>query len=91
MIETKIIKVAHYQALELIHKSDRTLVYRGRNLESAQPVIVKLMGQEYPSFNELVQFRNQYAIAKNLDISGIVKPDSLLRYNNGYALIMEDI
>ncbi len=84
-------KIANYQALELIYESDRTLVYRGINIESGQPVIVKLMGQEYPNFNELVQFRNQYAIAKNLDIPGIVKPYSLLRYKNGYALIMEDI
>ncbi len=91
MIETKTIKIANYQTLELIHQSERTLVYRGINIESGQPVIVKLMGQEYPSFNELVQFRNQYAIAKNLDIPGIVKPYSLERYKNGYALIMEDI
>ncbi|GGA26196.1 serine/threonine-protein kinase [Okeania sp. KiyG1] len=91
MIETKTIKVDNYQTLELIHKSERTLVYRGINLENGQSVVVKLMGNEYPSFNELVQFRNQYAIAKNLNIKGIVKPYSFLRYNNGYALIMEDI
>jgi len=90
MMQTKTIKVANYHAHELIHESERNLVYRGRNIESGQPVIVKLMGQEYPSFNELVQFRNQYAIAKNLDIPGIVKPHSLLRYKNGYALIMEE-
>ncbi|MEM1169863.1 MAG: AAA family ATPase [Cyanobacteria bacterium P01_H01_bin.35] len=84
-------KIGNYQALELIYESDRTLVYRGRNIESGQAIIAKLMGHEYPSFNELVQFRNQYAIAKNLDILGIVKPYSLLRYKNGYALIMEDI
>ena len=91
MMETKTIKIANYQAHELIHQSERTLVYRGRNLENGQPIIIKVMCQEYPNFNELVQFRNQYAIAKNLDIPGIVKPYSLLRYNNGYALIMEDI
>ncbi|NEQ40981.1 MAG: AAA family ATPase [Okeania sp. SIO3I5] len=90
-METKTIKIANYQAHELIHKSERTLVYRGQNIKNGQPVIVKLMGHEYPSFNELVQFRNQYAIAKNLDIPGIVKAYSLLRYKNGYALIMEDI
>ncbi|MGD1806328.1 trifunctional serine/threonine-protein kinase/ATP-binding protein/sensor histidine kinase [Dapis sp. BLCC M126] len=91
MLETKNIKIANYQTLELIHESERTLVYRGRNIETQQPVIIKLMAQEYPSFNELVQFRNQYAIAKNLDILGILKHYSLLRYKNGYALIMEDI
>ena len=91
MMETKTIKIANYQGHELIHKSERTLVYRGRNLESGQSVIIKLMVHEYPNFNELVQFRNQYAITKNLDIPGIVKPYSLLRHKNGYALIMEDI
>ncbi|NEN92641.1 MAG: hypothetical protein F6K48_28575, partial [Okeania sp. SIO3H1] len=79
MMEKNTIKVANYQALELIHESERTLVYRGINLENGQSVVVKLMGNEYPSFNELVQFRNQYAIAKNLEIKGIVKPYSLLR------------
>ncbi|MGD1700028.1 trifunctional serine/threonine-protein kinase/ATP-binding protein/sensor histidine kinase [Dapis sp. BLCC M229] len=91
MTETKTIKIGNYQTHELIHQSERTLVYRGINIESGQPIIIKLMAQEYPSFNELVQFRNQYAIAKNLDILGIIKPYSLLRYKNGYALIMEDI
>ncbi len=91
MTETKTIKIGNYQVLELIHKSERTLVYHGINMESGQSIIVKLMGHEYPSFNELVQFRNQYAIAKNLDIPGMIKPYSLERYKNGYALIMEDI
>ncbi|NES07525.1 MAG: protein kinase [Okeania sp. SIO2F4] len=91
MIETKTIKVANYQALELIYESFQTLVYRGRNMESGQPVIVKLMRNEYPLFKELVQFHNHYAIAINLDIPGIVKPYALEPYKNGYALIMEDI
>ena len=91
MTEARTIQIPNYQSIELIHESERTLVYRGRKIDSEQPVILKLMAQEYPSFNELVQFRNQYAIAKNLDIPGIVNPYSLLRYHNGYALIMEDI
>ncbi|NEO87127.1 MAG: serine/threonine-protein kinase PknK [Spirulina sp. SIO3F2] len=82
--------ISNYQASTLIHESDRTLVYRGQNIKNGQPVIIKLMGHEYPSFNELVQFRNQYAIARNLNIEGIVKPIALERYEDRYALIMED-
>lgn len=48
------------------------------------------MRAEYPSFSELLQFRNQYTIAKNLDLDGIVKPISLENYRNGYAIVMED-
>ncbi|MGK7924931.1 MAG: AAA family ATPase, partial [Spirulina sp.] len=84
------ISIPNYQISELIHESDRTLVYRGRRKADSEPVAIKLMRHEYPSFQELVQFRNQYAIAKNLDMEGIVKPYALERYNNRYALIMED-
>ena len=82
--------LADYEIGELIHHSDRTLVYRGLRKKDSQPVVIKLMENDYPSFNELVQFRNQYAIAKNLDSEGIVKPYTLERYKNRYALIMED-
>ncbi|NES64419.1 MAG: AAA family ATPase [Okeania sp. SIO2D1] len=91
MIETKIIKIANYQGLELIHESARILVYRGHNVENEQPIIIKLMRNQYPSFRELVQFRNQYVISKNLEIEGIIKTYSLQRYENRYALIMEDM
>ncbi|MDJ1184959.1 serine/threonine protein kinase [Roseofilum casamattae] len=98
-METSLPKIQNYQSEKLIHESDRTLIYRGRNLENGQPVALKLMRNEYPSFNELVQFRNQYAImlriaganAKPLNIEGVVQPYALERYNNGYALIMEDM
>ena len=83
-------KITNYQIERAIHKSDRTLVYRGQDIDNGKPIVIKLMQNEYPSFNELVQFRNQYAIAKNLEIEGIIKPYALERYQNRYALIMED-
>ncbi len=91
MIETKTIKIGNYQSLELIHESDRTLVYRAQNVENGQRFAIKLMRNEYPSFRELVQFRNQYAISKNLEIEGIIKTYAIQRYENRYALIMEDM
>ena len=85
-----VLSLNDYEVCHLVHQSDRTLVYRGRSKKDSQPVAIKLMRNEYPSFNELVQFRNQYTIAKNLDIEGIIKPHVLERYENRYALIMED-
>ncbi|MDJ0519458.1 MAG: AAA family ATPase [Trichodesmium sp. MO_231.B1] len=85
-----ITSLTNYEIGELIHESSRTLVYRGVAKADTQPVVIKLMRNEFPSFNELVQFRNQYTIARNLLFEGIVKPLALLSYQNGYALIMED-
>ena len=91
MVNTETIVLGNYQATELIHQGERTWVYRGDNLENGQPVAIKLMRNQYPSFRELVQFRNQYAISKNLEIEGIIKTHALERYENRYALVMEDI
>ena len=80
-----------YRVGEILYEGYRTLVYRGVSLSDNKPVVIKLQKQEYPTFNELVQYRNQYAITKHLDVPGIVKPISLVSYRNGYALILEDI
>ncbi|MEG4988740.1 AAA family ATPase [Microcoleus sp. BR0-C5] len=79
-----------YQINEQIYAGNRTLVYRGIRSSNGQPVVIKLLRNEFPSFNELVYFRNQYVIAKNLNIPGTVKAYSLESYHNRYALVMED-
>ncbi|MBD2415592.1 serine/threonine protein kinase [Nostoc calcicola FACHB-389] len=80
-----------YQIHELIYSGSKTLVHRGIRESDKKPVVIKLLRREYPTFYELVRFRNQYTIAKNLDIDGIIKTYSLENYQNSYALIMEDL
>ena len=79
-----------YQITEQLYTGTRTLVYRGIRTSDQKPVVIKLLRNDYPNFNELVQFRNQYTIAKNLDSPSIIKPLTLEVYGNGYALVMED-
>lgn len=79
-----------YQIIEELYAGSRTLVYRGLRSSDQQPVIIKILRNEYPNFNEIVQFRHQYAIGKNLNFPSIVKPLNLEVYGNSYALIMED-
>ena len=80
-----------YEILEQIYGGSRTKVYRAKRQQDSCPVVIKYLATEYPSFNELLQFRNQYVITENLQIPGIVRSLSLEVYGNGYALIMEDI
>jgi predicted ATPase/signal transduction histidine kinase/tRNA A-37 threonylcarbamoyl transferase component Bud32/uncharacterized protein YukE len=84
------ISLPGYQITEQLYTGTRTLVYRGIHTSKQHPVVIKILRNEYPNFNELVQFRNQYNIAKNLDFPPIVKPLALETYHNSYALIMED-
>lgn len=79
-----------YALQEQLYLGSRTVVYRALETTQQRAVVLKLLRHSYPSFSELVQFRNQYTITKNLTIPGIVHPFSLEPCQNGYALVMED-
>jgi predicted ATPase/signal transduction histidine kinase len=79
-----------YQTLAPLYSGTRTLVYRAYRTNDKQLVAIKVLRSQHPSFSELVQFRNQYTIAKNLNLPGIIETYCLEPYQNSYALVMED-
>ncbi|MHC5767699.1 MAG: ATP-binding sensor histidine kinase [Nostoc sp.] len=84
------VSILGYEVSEELYNGPRTLVYRGYRETDSLPVVIKLLKNPYPSFSELVQFRNQYTITKNLNYPGIIQTYSLEPYQNGYVLVMED-
>ncbi|MEH2439100.1 trifunctional serine/threonine-protein kinase/ATP-binding protein/sensor histidine kinase [Nostoc sp.] len=89
MVST-LIKIPGYPISEELYNGSRTLVYRGYRETDSLSVVIKLLKNPYPSFSELVQFRNQYTITKNLNSPLIIQTYSLEPYQNGYSLVMED-
>ncbi|MBD2310070.1 AAA family ATPase [Desertifilum sp. FACHB-1129] len=83
-------EIPGYAGFEPLYLGTKTAVYRAIRTADRQPVIIKVLQREYPSFNELLQWRNQYVIAKNLPVPGIVIPYHLEHYRHSYALVMED-
>ncbi len=79
-----------YELTKTIYQGARTKVCRAVDIATQKPVVVKVLSQEYHSFSNLVEFRNQYTITKNLAIAGIVRPLAIKPYGNSFALIMED-
>jgi predicted ATPase/signal transduction histidine kinase len=87
-----------YQITEQLYAGSRTLVYRAIRESDSNPVILKLLQNEMPTFSELVQFRNQYAIIRgitdrnssNVTLPGIIQAYSLEHCGNGWLLAMED-
>ncbi|MEH1896617.1 MAG: AAA family ATPase [Nostoc sp.] len=89
MIST-FVSIPGYRISQELYNGSRTLVYRGYRETDELPVVIKLLKNPYPSFSELLSFRNQYTIAKNLNSPLIVQTYSLQAYQNAYALVMED-
>ncbi|MBN3942637.1 ATP-binding sensor histidine kinase [Nostoc sp. NMS9] len=89
MVST-LVSIPGYRISEELYNGSRTLVYRGYRETDELPVVIKLLKNPYPSLGELLSFRNQYTITKNLNSLLIVQTYSLEPYQNGYALVMED-
>ncbi|MDY7021520.1 MAG: hypothetical protein SWJ54_09180, partial [Cyanobacteriota bacterium] len=54
------------QQTNLLYSGTRTQVYQATRIDNQESVIVKVLRNPNPSFNELVQFRNQYIITRHL-------------------------
>ncbi|MFS8117266.1 MAG: hypothetical protein ACMG55_02070, partial [Microcoleus sp.] len=77
--------------LALIYESSTSLVYRGRNEQDNQPVIIKLIKEDYPTPEELNRYKREYDITANLNLlEGVVKVYKLQQVRNSLAMIFED-
>ncbi|BAY92902.1 MULTISPECIES: trifunctional serine/threonine-protein kinase/ATP-binding protein/sensor histidine kinase [unclassified Tolypothrix] len=89
MVST-LISIPGYRISEELYNGSRTIVYRAVRETDSVPVVIKLLKNPYPSFSELLLFRNQYTIGKNLNSPLIIQTYSLESLHNGYMLVMED-
>ncbi|MBD2436308.1 ATP-binding sensor histidine kinase [Nostoc sp. FACHB-110] len=87
---SSVFSIPGYNLVQELYNGARTLVYRAIRENDSTPVVIKLLKNAYPSFSELLLFRNQYTIGKNLNSPLIIQTHSLEALHNGYMLVMED-
>ncbi len=86
----KRIELAGYSITEQIYAGTRTSVYRGVRDRDQMPVAIKILQNPFPKSRELIQFRNQYTVTKNLNLPNVPITLALETYQNSYALVTED-
>ncbi len=84
------VTIPDYTITELIYASEKTTVYRGQQQTTQISVIIKILNSEYPRLQDLIAFKNQFAISQIIDHPNIIKCYGLEKYGNSYALILED-
>jgi len=80
----------NYQIGTQIYESANSLVYRGLRKKDNQPVILKVLKEDYPTPAELTRYRQEYEITKSLDLDGVVKTYGIEKYQNTLVIVLED-
>ncbi len=84
------IVIPGYQTLVQIYESSNSLVYRAYRKSDRQPVILKVLKQDYPTPAELTRYSTEYEITRNLKIDGAIEVLGLEKYQRTLALVFED-
>ncbi|WCQ88527.1 MULTISPECIES: serine/threonine-protein kinase [Sorangium] len=80
-----------YTTTEEIRSGVETVIYRGyRNVDRAS-VAIKLFRSATPTSRQIAKLRHEYAITRDLDLSGVVKAYGLERVGASLALVTESI
>jgi serine/threonine protein kinase len=79
-----------YQIQSKVHESDNSLVYRAILTQNQQPIILKVLNQDYPTPAQLTRYKQEYEITRSLDLEGVIKTYDLQRYQNSLAILIED-
>ena len=79
-----------YQIISSIYDSATSVVYRAVNNSSLQPVILKVLKEDYPTPAELTKYKQEYEITHSLTIEGAIEAYDLLPYGSTLAIVLED-
>ncbi|NJK27809.1 MAG: AAA family ATPase [Coleofasciculaceae cyanobacterium SM2_3_26] len=79
-----------YQITAKIYESANSLIYRCIRLRDRQPVVLKILKQDYLSPNELARYKQEYEVTHSLNIDGVVKALGVEKYQNTLAIVFED-
>jgi len=79
-----------YSILRKIYDGSETFVYRGVQVATRMPVVIKVPAADYPQPSILARLKHEFKLATSLDVEGAVKILALEKFGNGLALIVED-
>jgi predicted ATPase/GAF domain-containing protein/tRNA A-37 threonylcarbamoyl transferase component Bud32 len=80
----------NYQLIEKIYESANSLVYRGILKPDNQPIILKILKENYPTPAELTRYKQEYEITRFLNAENVIKAYDLWRYKNTLIMLLED-
>lgn len=84
------ITLTGYQISSQIYESFNSQIYRGIRLLDNQPVIFKVLKQDYPTPQELNRYRQEYKVIRSLSFDGAIAAYDLKPYGRTLVIILED-
>ena len=82
----------NYKITKQIYESANSLVFQGLLKPNNQPIILKILKENYPTPSELTRYKQEYEITRSLNnnVDQIIRVYDLYRYHNSLVILLED-
>ncbi|MBE3025084.1 diguanylate cyclase [Janthinobacterium sp. GW458P] len=78
-----------HEIIKQLHSGARSRVYRARAADGTA-LIVKMPNQPFPSFQQVAQFKREFAIARRCRHPGVAHPLALQLHAGRWTMLLED-
>jgi predicted ATPase/class 3 adenylate cyclase len=79
-----------FQISETLYRGNIHTVYRAVRQSDGLPMVLKVLSSEFPSPLEALLLKREYELGCSLAISGVPRFESFGKFDNRYAIFMED-
>ena len=79
-----------YKVIEKFHVDSHYYIYRAIRQSDEIQVLIKTIHPDLSHLKSVTWLKNEYQVLQKLNLSGVVTPYSLEKYNDNLALILED-
>ena len=79
-----------YQIIEEIYADSYYCIYRAIRQSDRTSFLIKIVNTQVSDLESIAWLKNEYKILQKLNSTGIIKPHSLEKYQNSFALVLED-
>jgi PAS domain S-box-containing protein len=77
--------------LNKIYESSISNIYRAVRGDEKEPVVLKMLKEDYPTPDKIVHYKQEYRITRALEeLSGVIRVYELEKHQNGLVMILED-
>ncbi|MEK7433763.1 MAG: ATP-binding sensor histidine kinase [Cyanobacteriota bacterium] len=84
-------EIKGYKLLEELYNSSNSLIYRAKNIDNHSNVILKILRVNFPSVKEINNYKQEFEITTSNLNEGIIKAYEMMKYDDKYIIIFEDI
>lgn len=79
-----------YRVLAQLHESAHSRVYRAFREVDNQPVVLKVLAENYPTPEAIAQFKLEYDLTRQVQTLNTIAVYALERYQNRCVIVLED-